>query len=80
LALASALAMEQRRRDGTVGVQAGRDVGDGDADLDRRAILVARDAHQPAHGRHHDVVTGAIAVRARLSEARDRGVDLRASE
>ena len=53
----------------------GDDVGDRDAEPERRAIGVAGDAHQPALGLHHRVVSRLVPPRPGLAEARDRAVD-----
>src|SRR5713101_1604322 len=72
-------AMRERRADRDRGVHAGDDVGDGDAGAlrpaARRAVRFAGDAHHAAHALDHEVVAGALAIRAGLAEARDRAVD-----
>ena len=53
----------------------GRDVGDRDAEPERRAVLGAGDAHQAAFGLHHRVVAGFLRRGPDLAESRDRAVD-----
>ena len=69
------VAREQRQRDPLRREHAGDDVGDGDAEPERRAVGGAGDAHQPALGLHHRVVARLVAPRAGLAEAGDRAVD-----
>lgn len=68
-------AREQRRHDAVARVQPRREVRDGDAHLDRRAVAAAGDVHEAELGLDHDVVAGALGVRARLAVAGDGGVD-----
>jgi hypothetical protein len=56
-------------------VQAGREIGHGDTDLDRRSVTLAGDVHQTKLGLDHDVVARSLAVRPRLSVSGDRSVD-----
>src|SRR5439155_1293987 len=73
------LAVRKRGADRDRGVHPGDDVGDGNAGAlrpaARRIVGLAGDAHHPAHALDHEVVAGALAVRAGLAEARDRAVD-----
>ena len=69
------LACEERRRDALRGEHARHDIGDRDAEAERRAIGSARDAHQPAFGLHDGVVARLGASRSGLPEARDRAID-----
>ena len=73
-ALARALALEQRHHDGERQEVAGREVADRDADPDRLGAGMAGDAHQAAQALGDLVDAGAMAVRAALAEAGDRGV------
>src|SRR5216684_1155570 len=72
-------AVRKRRTYRDRSVHAGDDVGDGDAgalrSAARRAVRFAGDAHHAAHALDHEVVAGALAIRAGLAEARDRAVD-----
>ena len=75
LALAAGVAVAQRGLDRDRGVQAGEQIGDGDADFLRpaaRAVVpLSRHAHQPAHALHGVVVAGAVAVGPCLAKAGD---------
>ena len=51
-------------------VDAGEDVGEGDADLLRLAVRVAGQVHDAAHALDHEVVAGAVAHRARPGRSR----------
>ena len=79
LAFAGALAVGEGAEDGDGGVQPGQDVGERDARLLRPAarqrVALAGHRHQPAHALDHEVVAGALGVRAGLAEAGDRAVD-----
>ena len=75
LALAGALALEQRHQDAVRQEHAGGEVGHGDADAHRALARQASDRHQPAEALGDLIVTGAIAIGAALAEARDAGVD-----
>src|SRR5205085_3523404 len=55
--------------------QAGAEVGDGHADLHRRAALAAGGAHDAAHALRDEIVTAALGIGTRLAEAGDRAVD-----
>ena len=57
------------------GVDAGQDVDEGDADLDRRTVGFAGDALQPDEALHDRVVARELGVAAVLAEARDRAHD-----
>ena len=75
LAASVALAHRERAHDPDRRVEAGGEVGDRDAHLDRRATWLAGDAHEPAHRLDDDVERGAIGVRAVQSPAGHRRVD-----
>ena len=75
LATARARPRQQRRHDGIAGIQARRQVRDGDADFDRLAAPATRDVHEAHLRLDHDVVAGLRAVGPRLAVARDAGVD-----
>jgi len=70
-ALGVGLAGLQRAEDGDRRVQPADEVHDGAADLQRPPVLLARHAHQPAHGLQQEVVARAVV----LAEGRDRAVD-----
>ncbi len=78
-AVAGVVARVQRGQDGVAGVQAGEHVHHGHADLQRPAtglpVGMAGDAHQAAHGLHHQVIAGAFGIRPVLAEAGDGAVD-----
>ena len=59
----------------TVGIDAGEDVGIGDADLLRLAVRLAGQVHDAAHPLDHQVVAGAVRIGAVLAEAGDRAID-----
>ena len=79
LALASALTMEQGGLDADGAVEPGEDVGECHADLHRlrtrHTVRLARDRHDAAHALDHEVIAGALRIRAGLAEARERAVD-----
>ena len=75
LARAGALAGDERRLDGDHRIEAGEDVGKGDADLLRLAVGLAGQVHDAAHALDDEVVAGAVGVGAVLAEAGDRAVD-----
>ena len=66
---------DEAGHDGVRGVEAGGQVGDGDADFDGGAVAFAGDVHEAELGFDHDVVAGAEAVGARLAVAGYGGVD-----
>ncbi|MDT4840835.1 hypothetical protein FQZ97_746690 [compost metagenome] len=78
LALARAVAVRQRRLDAGGGVQAGQDVSERHAYLQRPgaglAVFAAGDAHQAAHALDQEVVAGAASVRPALPKTRNRAV------
>ena len=61
------------------GVQAGENIGKGDADLDGAGALLAvglaGQAHQPAEALDHKVITCSLGVGPVLPEASDGAVD-----
>ena len=63
------------REDADGAEQAGRQVGDRDAALDRVAAGLAGDAHHARQPLRDQVEAGPLRVRAGLAEAGDRGVD-----
>ena len=65
----------ERGQDADDGEEAGAEVRDRHPDLDGRAAVTARGAHDSAHALRDEIVAAAIGVRARLAEARDRAVD-----
>ena len=75
LALAGLLGVAQRRLDGDDRIEAGEDVGDGDARLLRLAAGLAGDRHHAGHALDDEVVAGARRVGPVLAEAGDRAVD-----
>ncbi len=75
LAFTGGPGVQQRGEDGVGGVESGEQVGHGDPDLHWRAVRLAGDRHQPAHGLNHVVVAGAPGVRTGLAEACDRAID-----
>ena len=75
LALAGRLGMAERGLDGDDRIEAGENVGEGDADLLRLAVGRAGDRHQPGHALDDEVVAGARCVRPVLAEAGDRAID-----
>jgi hypothetical protein len=68
----------ERGQDGIAGIQAREHVDHGHAHLQRAAaglaIGMAGDAHQAAHGLHHQVIAGALGIRAVLAKAGDGAV------
>ncbi len=74
LAAAGPQATPEGGLDGIGAVEAGGEVGDGDADLDGLAAARARQVHEAELGLDHDVVAGARGAGARLAVARHRGV------
>jgi hypothetical protein len=75
LAAPRPLAQGEGRLDRDGAVEAGEDVGIGDAGLLRRAAGLAGDVHDPAHRLDDEVVAGAGGVGTVLPEAGDRAVD-----
>src|SRR6266403_798657 len=75
LAAAGDVPGTERGQDADDGEEAGAEVRDRHPDLDGRAAVAARGAHDPAHALRDEIVAAAIGVRARLAEARDRAVD-----
>ncbi len=68
-------AADQRRLDRRDRVDAGENVGEGDADLLRLAVGFAGQVHHPAHALDDEVVAGARRVGAVVAEAGDRAID-----
>ena len=64
------LAGEQRRLDRDHGIEAGEDVGEGDADLLRLAVRRAGQVHDAAHALDDEVVAGRGWRRARPGRSR----------
>ena len=75
LALAAARALVERHQDAAGEVEAGGEVGDGDADAHRSLTGKAGHRHQAAETLRDLIDAGAIAVRPVLSESRDAAVD-----
>lgn len=75
LTLAGLAAAQERRHDAVAGVQAGREIGHGDADLDWGPVAGAGDVHETKFGLDHDVVAGTVGVGPGLTVAGDGGVD-----
>ena len=69
------LAAAQGREDRVGGVEAGEDVGEGDAGLLRLAVRIAGQVHDPAHALDDEVIAGACGIGAGLAEAGDRAID-----
>ncbi len=67
-ALAGAAAFLQRRQDADHRPHPGPHVDDRGRHPDRRAAVLAQEAHQPAIGLHHRVVAGLVAQRPRRAE------------
>ena len=67
-ALAGAAALLQRRQDADHRPHAGAHIDDRGRDPDRRAAVLAEEAHQPAIGLHHRVVAGLVAQRPDRAE------------
>jgi hypothetical protein len=67
--------VEKCRDDRLRGVHPGSDVGDGDADPDRRAVFHPGDAHHPRLGLHDDVVRRPVLVGPPFPVSRHRTVD-----
>jgi hypothetical protein len=74
-AFARLLAFGQRRQNPDDGIDAGEDVGNGNADAGRFAVGHAGQIHDAAHALRHQVVAGAFGVGAILAEPGDRAVD-----
>ena len=78
LPLAGPVPVGERGEDRGRRVHAGEEIRHRHADLHRApaggAVRLARDAHEPAHRLHEEVVAGPVAVRAVLAEAADRAV------
>ena len=76
---AGAVAHFQRGQDGGCGVDAGEHIGQRHAHALRaaagHAVGLAGDAHHAAHGLNHQVVAGALGIRAVLAEAGDGAVN-----
>ena len=78
---AGALALDQRRLDARDREQPADEVDDRRADLDRRAVGLAGDAHQPAHRLQEQVVAGQAGARGRLLDEKEFGdIILKAGE
>uniref|UniRef100_A0A0N4Z3S3 LigA n=1 Tax=Parastrongyloides trichosuri TaxID=131310 RepID=A0A0N4Z3S3_PARTI len=79
LALAGRARVPQGGQYGVGGVKAGEQVNDRHPDLHRlgarRAVRLAGDRHQPAHGLDHVVVAGPVRVRPILAETGDGAID-----
>jgi len=75
LAFARGVPVVHRGEDTDAAVEAGEEVGDGDAHLLRRAPRFAGERHHAAHRLDQRVVAGAGRVGAGLPEAGDRAVD-----
>jgi hypothetical protein len=74
LALAGAVAVEERGADRERRLAAGQLVDHGDADLERPPALLAVDRHEPADGLDDGVVAGEVRRRPRPSVAGDAAV------
>ena len=75
LPYAAALSLPQRGQDAERDIEAAHQIADRHADLRRRPIGRARDAHQAAARLGHDVETRSIRERTVLTEPRRRGVN-----
>src|SRR5947208_13275840 len=71
-ALPRDLAAAQRRLDADHCIDAGEDIGEGDADLLRLAGRVAGQVHDAAHALDHEIVAGAARIGAILPETGNR--------
>ena len=67
--------LEQRHQDAERAEDAGREVGDRDADAHRPLAGQAGDRHQPAHPLRDLVEAGPVAIGAGLAEPGDAGID-----
>ena len=68
-------ALMQGGQNGGGGIDAGENVGHGDADLLRLAVRLSGDAHQAGHALDDEVIAGAMRIGAGLAEAGDRAID-----
>jgi hypothetical protein len=79
LAHARQVARLQSGQDGGARIEAGEDVGERHADLDRAraffAVGASGDAHETAHALHQEVVARALRIRPRVAEAGDGAID-----
>ena len=75
LATLGARAGQQREYDAVGGGHARDEVGDGRADLHRRAVGEPGDVHEPGFALDDQVVAAAPGLRAGLAEPRDRAID-----
>ena len=73
--LAGLVAAPERGEDCDDGIDPGEDVGIGDADLLRLAVGLAGQIHDAAHPLDHEVVAGAMRIRAVLPKTGDRAID-----
>ena len=69
------LAGEQRHQDAERAIDAGGQVGDGDADAHRPLPRLARDRHEAAHSLRDLIEAGPLLVGTVLPEAGDAGID-----
>src|SRR5690606_19761631 len=75
LAFASRLSVAKRSLDGDNRIEAGKDIGDRDADLLRFAPRLAGNRHEAADALDDKIVARARCVGTILTEAGDRAVD-----
>src|ERR1043166_370703 len=66
--------VHQRAQDAVAGVNAGKMVGEGDAHT-LRLLWIGTQTQQAAHRLPYRVVAGPVAIRPRLTEARDRAIN-----
>lgn len=66
---------QERCHDAVARVQARGKIGNGNADLDGRAISLTGNVHQPKFSLDHDIVASATGIRAGLAIASDGGVN-----
>ena len=68
-------ALVDGRQDGSGGIDAGENVGHGDAHLLWLAVRLSGDAHQAGHALDDEIIAGAAGIGAGLAKAGDRTVD-----
>src|SRR5262245_33778549 len=69
------MSMLKRRKNTDEREQAGAEIGDRDAGLDRRPAGLSRDRHDAGHSLRDQIESALATLRARLAVAGDRRVD-----